>query len=1250
MSLWFLVAAVAALFAMTPVGCDGNNTEDNTPTDGGPIPESSLPDSPIVKTCGSNEKGCCLSVSLSRQWQAHEEKGTYSPNTWSNIALSNDDKWIFISDGSNSTVRVWNVSDRTFVRVFGGHKEGIRAMAHHPSKGILAVGSYDDTITLWNTADGKLLRTLTGHKGNIHSVAFSPDGSKLVSGSDDRNVMVWNTDSGKAERTIEGPKARIQQVSVSTDGQWVAGSSDDKKLYIWKLSDGSEHKVIDYSGALSVLFFKHNGTEYLAGSTSGGTVRVWEMPDATAKFTLKAKDKDKAHDRAVQALHFGKGRLISGDDNGYVRSWSMDDGSQLSDSKLHNGAVRTIALKQDDNTLISAGSDGRGQTYRISTNTKLGSIALFQELAHNVTSDGGARLYASSRTSKDVLVWDLNTRTRLPNWKGHNAALTALAYDKATNKLASASEDGNIKFWNPGEGKVIGEAKGLPAFTESMAFSPTGKWLAAAFYDGKLRVFLADGTVLKTLELGKLPLLAVAASPDGTRVAVASQNGEIYTVAASSWSLEKTLKGHTGAVHSLAFSQDSKQLLSGGGDGSARRWDPNSGKQLTSIDNAHTSIVHSILDDSANGRFFTASRDALIRVWRAKDNKMLYEFRGHNAHIHSMNYIKDKQQLFSFGLDSVIRRWDLGEIVDPVPLKAHEGKKVSTVAVSPNDLLLATGSSELNDVKIWDRQTNTLKMTLTGHKEQITDIAFGPDNKLIATASFDKTVKLWDLETGKELRTLEGNEDRVYRVRFSPDGSKIATAGGDWSIRIYETETGKQLKSYTDQHNTIVTSVAWHTSGILIASASYDKTVKLLAIDGSAEPKTLKSHSGGVSDVIFVPGGSALLSASFDQSVKEWETGGSNRVRRTYSGHKQGVTRLAVHPSGSTFATVSNDMTVKIWNRSGNVLRTITDHTATPTDLAYTSAGEVLYTASEDGTVRGWPIASPQRAAFYQRPVGASSIGWQPKGKNIAVSSINRKVSLWDSETFKKKDLYYGKGIQRIRWSRDGLLLSILASEDGVVIWRAKDSKNIRTIKPQDEDDLFQDMDFSPDGSQVVTASKDTTVRIWGTNSGKLDDILKGHDHPVTRVRFHPEGKIIASSDDKGTMKLWKVEDGNTIKSWEAHKTTINAIGFEPTGKWLVTASTDGTVKIWGGSDGTMQQELCVGGSAVAVAFDPEGKWLAVGTYSGAVKLFQTSDWKLLKTLQGPYLTVEGLAWSPDAKQLAGAFQNGQTQLWTIDP
>ncbi|KUJ10180.1 uncharacterized protein LY89DRAFT_710917 [Mollisia scopiformis] len=234
--------------------------------------------------------------------------------------------------------------------------------------------------------------------------------------------------------------------------------------------------------------------------------------------------------------------------------------------------------------------------------------------------------------------------------------------------------------------------------------------------------------------------------------------------------LLQTLEGHLDSVTSVAFSPDSKQVVSGSYDATIRLWDAATGAALQTL-KGHTNLVTSVAFSPNGKQVVSGSDDKTVRLWDAATGAALQTLEGHSDWVRSVAFSPNGKQVVSGSDDETIRLWDAAT---GAPLQTLEGHLTwaSSVAFSPDGKQLVFGAGD-RTVRLWDVATRKRLQTLKGHTNLVTSVAFSPDGKQVVSSSEDQTVRLWDAATGKRLQTLEGHTGSVTSVAFSPDGKLL---------------------------------------------------------------------------------------------------------------------------------------------------------------------------------------------------------------------------------------------------------------------------------------------------------------------------------------------------------------------------------------------------------------------------------------------------------------------------------------------
>ena len=584
----------------------------------------------------------------------------------------------------------------------------------------------------------------------------------------------------------------------------------------------------------------------------------------------------------------------------------------------------------------------------------------------------------------------------------------------------------------------------------------------------------------------------------------------------------RTLRG----VSAVAFSPDGSRIASASDDRTVKLWDAGTGQEVLTL-HGHSEPVNRLAFSPDGRRVASASSDRTVKLWDAVTGEEVLTLRGHSAAVWGVAFSPDGTRIASVGGDRAradepgeMKIWDAAT---GRPLYAMPVHKSITLCVtfSPDGRRIASASWDCT-VKLWDAATGQEVSTLRGHSDAVWGVAFSPDGRRLASASRDRTVKLWDAATGQEVLTVRGHSGAVLGVAFSPDGRRLASASRDRTVKLWDAVTGKEVLSLRG-HSEGVTGVAFSPDGRCVASASLDRTVKLWDAATDQEVLSLRGHSEGVSGVAFSPDGRRVASSSFDRAVKLWDAA-TDQELLSLRGHSEGVLGVAFSPDSRHVASSSFDRTVKLWDAAtGHEVLTLRGHSGEVGSVAFSPDGHRVASGSSDRSVKLWDTATGQEILTLRGHSGAVlGVAFSPDGRRLASASSDYTVKLWDAATGQEVLTVRGHSepVSKLAFSPDGRRIASASWDRTVKLWDAATGQEVLTMRGHSEP--VDSLAFSPDGSRIASASFDRTVKLWDTATGQERLTLRGHSAAVLGVAFSPDGHRLASAGRADrTVKIW---------------------------------------------------------------------------------------------------------------------------------
>ena len=457
-------------------------------------------------------------------------------------------------------------------------------------------------------------------------------------------------------------------------------------------------------------------------------------------------------------------------------------------------------------------------------------------------------------------------------------------------------------------------------------------------------------------------------------------------------------------------------------------------------------------------------------------------------------------------------------------------------------------------VRLYDGASHKLLRTLD-HGAAIRDADFSLDGKLVATAGTDGVARIWTVD-GALVRAVHHGAP-IETVSFDLTGSLLATAGGHaaklWRVRgrglVAELRTPKP-----------VTAALFSPYGKYVAVIARDRLVRLFQVAKVGRPAHVLDQGTLVTAAAFGPDGRTMVVGGRNRAATLWNLR-TWRPEAELTGHVGRIRAVAFSPHGERVATSSQDGTARVWKLHGGVAAgdvvQLRGHSNPVVDVNFSPDGQFVVTSSSDDTAQ---VFSADKGALRSILAGDTdtvrSGVFSPDGRFVLTGSDDGTARLWDPGTAVEltptSDQAPASPVTSAV-SRDGTRATargndvVLTGKHGTMLLRGHRDRVLAVA-------------FNPDGTRLVTASRDHEARIWNVATGSSLHRLRTHYGAVVDARFSPDGRWVVTAGPQ-TAGLWAASSGLLLGLLRGPTTPLTAAAFEPDSTAIVTSERNGVVR-----------------------------------------------------------------------------------------
>lgn len=542
-------------------------------------------------------------------------------------------------------------------------------------------------------------------------------------------------------------------------------------------------------------------------------------------------------------------RVVSSHKSGLLKLWNKEGELEKMWKYIHKGPVASLALKE--NKLASGGSDGAVRIWDLQYQACILSLKGCQGVI-NVTKyhPSEDKIFASGDDGK-INCFELENGEISYVYNAHYSKVTSVVFGHDNKHFVSCGRDKVIILWEFNRTtalrtiptyEAIEVIVSLPIKFKLPEFKsePESIYVAAAGEKGIVKVWdvkkakevfvQTNSLVSPALEEGGLAVSNLLFNEKSKTLAVVTVEHNIIIHHLKSFLCLKQFIGFSDEILDVSFVGKSDEYLAVATNSSDIKLYNNDTMNCQLL-KGHTDLVLSLCTSKTNPNLLLSSgKDNTIRLWLLKEDAMSCVGTGmrHTGSVGSVAFSQTNAKfMVSASQDTCLKCWEIPSKFADANLYcthtviAHQ-KEVNSVTVSPNDRIIATASQD-KTAKLWT-DSLTLVGVLRGHKRGVWSIRFSPVDQVVVTSSADCTIKLWSVADLNCLKTLEGHESSVLKVEFLSNGMQILSAGSDGLLKLFSIKTSECICTL-DEHQARIWAMTLNKDGSKLVTGGTDSVL-----------------------------------------------------------------------------------------------------------------------------------------------------------------------------------------------------------------------------------------------------------------------------------------------------------------------------------------------------------------------------------------------------------------------------------------